>query len=276
MGSVWKITLWDHVTPEIREAIIQQARSFEDTYSRFKKTSWLSSLTNHMGIVKIPRDFFEILIFYKKLYTLSEKKCTPLIGSVLDDLGYDREYSLIAKKNISEPPDFDEAVAIIDESTIELKKNVSFDIGAIGKGYVIDIISNFLRIQGCERFLVDGSGDLLYQGKGEEIRVGLEDPKDFEKSIGVVTLPDGALCGSGGNRRAWGVYHHIVDPLSLDSPKNILATWVRARSALLADGLATALFLCDPENFLKDFSFEYCILNDDYRVKRSAGFSAEL
>ncbi|MBI2644862.1 FAD:protein FMN transferase [Candidatus Uhrbacteria bacterium] len=276
MGTVWKITLWDHATPEMERIIIRQIRLFEDTYSRFIKTSWLSSLTDRIGVVEIPRDFFEILVVYKKLYTLSEKKCTPLIGSVLQDLGYDREYSLIAQKNISEPPDFDKAVFIIDERSIELKEKVSFDIGAVGKGYAIDMLSHFLRARGCERFLVDGSGDLFYSGTGEEIRVGLEDPKDFEKAIGVVSVTDGAICGSGGNRRAWGVYYHIVDPYSLNSPKNILATWVRADRALLADGLATCLFLCDPENFCKDFSFEYCILYDDYTIQRSEGFLVEL
>ena len=275
MGAVWKITFWDDVSSETKEMVISYARSFEDTYSRFKETSWLAGLAHHTGAVKIPRDFFEILVLYKKLYALSGKKCTPIIGSVLEDLGYDEAYSFVSKK-ISKPPDFDEAVLIIDEHTIELREKVSFDIGAIGKGYVIDRIAYFLRAGGCERFLIDGSGDLLYSGKGGEIRVGLEDPKDTEKAIGVVSLTHGALCGSGGNRRAWGTYHHIVDPFSLSSPKHILATWVHARSVLFADGLATCLFLCDPEDFLKDFSFEYCVLDDDYTVRRSTNFSAEL
>ena len=36
------------------------------------------------------------------------------------------------------------------------------------------------------------------------------------------------------------------------------------------------LFFTDPERYRKEFSFEYCILNKDYKVKRSTGFNAEL
>lgn len=278
MGTRWTITLWGctaHDSAYIEKEVIRQTQEFEELFSRFVKTSYVYSLSGCTGIFEVPPDFCKILLFYKKLHILSQKKFTPLIGSVLNDLGYDAKYSFTSRDVVHNPPDFLEAVDVIDERTIKLKESVSFDFGGIGKGYLVDKISSWLRLNGCQRFLVDGSGDLFYEGNGGEIRIGLEHPKDPEKAIGIVTLKSGALCGSGCSRRSWGEYHHIIDPLSLRSPKDILATWVMADSATLADGLATCLFLSDPENFQKDIAFEYCIVNSEYNIKYSAGFPAE-
>ncbi len=85
----------------------------------------------------------------------------------------------------------------------------------------------------------------------------------------------GALCGSGTNRRRWATYHHIIDPHTNHSTTDIVAAWVLSDSATLSDALATALFLAPPENF-SNFNFEFCLLNKDYKIKRSAGFTAEL
>lgn len=278
MGTRWMITLWGCTARDstcIEKEVIQQTQVFEQLFSRFVKTSYVCLLSGRVGIFEVPPDFCNILLLYKKLYILSQKKFTPLIGSVLNDLGYDMKYSLTPKATIHNPFDFLEVVDVVDECTIELKESVFFDFGGIGKGYLIDKISSWLRLNGCQRFLVDGSGDLFYEGNGEEIRIGLEHPNDPKKVIGVATLKNGALCGSGCSRRSWGEYHHIIDPLSLRSPKDILATWVTADSAALADGLATCLFLSDPKNFQEDIAFEYCMLNSAYTIKYSTGFPAE-
>ena len=70
--------------------------------------------------------------------------------------------------------------------------------------------------------------------------------------------------------------HHIINPKTLSPIDDILACWVITDSAAIADGLSTALFLSTPEQFEKDFTFEYLLLNRDMKVKRSSGFHAEL
>ena len=126
---------------------------------------------------------------------------------------------------------------------------------------------------------MNGSGDIFYSGgkQGEEIaiNVGLEDPSDSQKVVGVIPLKRGAICASGINRRAWSTYNHVIDPHTLTSPKEILATWVMAPKAGYADALPSCLFFVPPAN-ISEFPFEYCLLNPDYKIKRSTGFTAEL
>lgn len=279
MGTSWEISVWDEIDPTVFSglctAIRSQSDDFDKTFSRFKPASFIWELSRKRGIVEVPADLVNMLRLYEKLNRLSGGKLNPLVGFALSDLGYDETYSLTPKNVVRPVPDFSAALRIVDESHIELRESVLIDLGALGKGYFVDKIASYLRKQGLRRFLVNGSGDISYEGNGTPIRAGLEHPGDPTKVIGVIEIDRGALCASASNRRRWGAYHHTIDPDALTSPEQIVATWVRADSAALADGLCTCLFLTEPERY-EGIPFEYCLLNPAYNIKRSAGFTAEL
>ena len=279
LGTHWKITVWDELSSEqwtaLKDKISQISTEFDQTYSRFIKTSLVWQLTQKRGVITVPSDFMAMLTWYQKLYVPSYKKLNPLVGFTLSDLGYDATYSLTPQASVRPTPDLNTAVRVIDQNHIELTESVLFDFGALGKGYLVDKIAELLKNSGLKQYLVDGSGDINYQGNGAPIRLGLEDPGDPTKVIGVLEMTKGALCGSGTNRRQWAGYHHIIDPDTKNSTTDIIAAWVLSDSATISDALATALFLAEPERF-SSFKFDYCLLNKDYKIKRSAGFTAEL
>lgn len=280
MGTQWAITVWDALDPtvfsDIKASIIAASRAFDETYSRFKKSSLVWKLADMRGVIDVPRDLVAMLRIYATLYDLSGGLCTPLVGFSLSDLGYDAEYSLRKKDIVRPVPEFHQAISIVDDTHIELRDAVLIDLGALGKGFFVDRIAEMLRERGIKKFLVNGSGDIYYRGNGDSIRVGLEHPDDPTKVIGTIDMTDGSMCASSGNRRTWNSAHHIINPHSLASPTDIIATWVIAEKAAIADGLATCLFFNEPERFQQQWTFEYCMLNHEYNVKRSKGFHAEL
>ena len=278
MGTHWEVSFWESVEDidTLRRDILRMSDEFDTTYSRFIETSLVSQLASQRGTIKVPHDFIKMLKIYIKLYELSHHKFTPLVGKTLSDMGYDPSYYLKSKVNISTVPQLHKAVTIKDDTHIELNDPVLFDFGALGKGYFVEKIKNKLLESGYKHFLVNGSGDIAFIGQDSPIQVGLEHPHDITKVIGTVQLYKGAMCSSGGNRRTWGKYHHIIDPQLLTSPTDILASWVIADTATIADALATALFLSPPEAFKNDFQFEYLLLNKEMKVKRSPGFTAQL
>ena len=109
-----------------------------------------------------------------------------------------------------------------------------------------------------DKFWIDGGGDIY--SYGTSLKIGLEHPANPEQVIGVVEIKNQSICASSGNRRKWGKYHHIIDPEKLESADEVLATWVIASKAIIADSLATSLFLVSPEKLKKEFEFEYLIL----------------
>jgi thiamine biosynthesis lipoprotein len=209
---------------------------------------------------------------YKKAYSATNGLVTPLIGDVLISLGYDAKYSLEKKSLVAAVPL--EEIVVWFKPVLYIKQPTMLDFGACGKGYLVDIVSEIIEKEGIRKFIVDGSGDMKVFG--EEIKVGLEHPEDKQSVIGTILLKDKSLCGSSGNRRKWADVHHIVNPNTGVSPKNILSVWVVAESTILADILTTCLFFVSAESLKKDFNFDYLILKDDYSVEFSGGINAEI
>ena len=280
MGARWSVRVWDALGEQAFAEIADEAERWcadiERLYSRFLPDSFVSSLAGRTGILPVPPAFVEILRLYERIHAASNGACNPLIGAAMEDIGYDAAYSLRERATVRPVPALPDALRVVDDERIELRQPVQFDLGAAGKGYAVDGITALLKGRGLRRFLVDGSGDILYSGDGVPARAGLEHPDNATKAIGVVTLMEGALCASAPNRRRWGARHHILDPRSLQSPSGIAATWVRAKSVALADIAATTLFLVDdPAAFAEAVEIEYCILTDEHHVRCSPGFTAE-
>ena len=280
MGTEWKVTVWDAIPQEkfssLMQSIMSRSEDFDATYSRFKKDSFVSLLSQKKGTIVVQEDFMNMLLWYRKLYIPSGKKINPLIGFTISDLGYDAEYSLVPQKHIRQTPDLFETIEVLDEKTISIKEPVLFDFGALGKGYFIDVIGNILRQAGLERFLVDGSGDVLYEGSGFPIEIGLEHPNDNTKVIGKVSVEKGSVCSSGTNRRRWANHTHMIDPHTTTSVEEfIIASWVISDTAVYADGVATSLFFVDPSELSSLSSFQYCLLNKNMEIKKSPHFGGE-
>jgi thiamine biosynthesis lipoprotein len=156
------------------------------------------------------------------------------------------------------------------------RRPLVIDVGAAGKGYLVDIVAAILERAGVRRFVVDASGDLRHAGD-DELRVGLEHPDDPRLAIGVANVRDGALCASAVTRRAWGDgVHHVLDARTGLPTRDVIATWVVADDAVLADALATALFFTDGDRLAASFPFAYARMLADGRAETSPNFDGEL
>lgn len=279
MGTHWEVTVWDAINRnaqhQLQADVLRASAAFDRTYSRFIPDSLVWRLSKQTGRVDVPEDLITMLRTYDALYLPSNKRLNPLVGFTLSDLGYDARYSLTQSTAVRSTPDLQKAVRILDDRTVDLREHVLIDVGALGKGFFIDRIGDMLRAAGCAHYLVNGSGDILYSGPNP-IRVGLEDPADPSKAIGVLTISSGSVCASGTNRRAWRDMHHIIDPGTNLPTRGPVATWVACQQATYADALATALLLADPDPLHDVASFSYAIMNAQRKIKRSADFSAEL
>jgi thiamine biosynthesis lipoprotein len=286
MGTVWTVSVWDDISEEkfavIKGDILKMCEEFEKRYSRFLKDSLVWKMAESgVGEYEVGEELVEILQICKKLNEETAGKFNPLIGFSLADLGYDDEYSLQVKDRVRGTPDFNEVLRIVGSDRISLTEAVLLDIGALGKGFMVDRIFEMLENLGLAAFLVNGSGDIRYKGD-KAIKAGLEDSENDGYVIGTVDIKSGALAASGNNRREWQGISHIVDPSSLIGERNIYAeqvatSWILAEKAVYADALATCALLVDPEILTEkiDVDFEYCVMNRERRIKKSAGFVAD-
>jgi thiamine biosynthesis lipoprotein len=276
IGTHWKIVLHDKISDsaesDILKCIIERIAEYEKNYSRFLPDSLLGEMAKRAGEYALPDDAKLLFDVYEKVYRLTNGLVTPLIGGVLSDAGYDADYSLEPK--VLHQPHTWESVMSYQFPKLTLHAPVLIDLGAAGKGYLVDIIAELLRNKGVKSFTINAGGDIVNEGK--LIRVALEHPNDPTSAIGVATIGNESICGSAGNRRAWKQFHHIIDPKKLESPQHILAVWVVAESGRIADILTTCLFFVEPEVMQSEFTFEYLIVYADFTLKKSTGFKSEL
>ncbi len=279
IGTHWQIDILQDIPEDVRlelqQAIHTRIEQFDKDYSRFRADSLVTTMSRQTGEYLLPPDAKAMIDLYRDLYEISGGMFTPLIGNVLEDAGYDPQYSLEAKP-LTKPPSWDEAL-VHAFPKLTILKPVMLDFGAAGKGYLIDIVAGVIKQAGIASYCVDAGGDIAYHHvHGTPIRVGLEHPGDTSRVIGVVELANRSIAGSAGNRRAWGEFHHIIDPKTLASPRHISAVWTMAETTLLADAMSTALFFMPVESLKKRYTFEYLIMNADGSVQASPGFTHEL
>lgn len=277
IGTKWQIEIFEAITKQklakVRAAVDDTIALFDHQYSRFRSDSLVTQMARDPGRYILPDDAKPLFDFYEQLYKYTYGAVTPLIGATLEAAGYDADYSLLPGA-VHEPPSWEEALEY-DFPHLLLKQSAMLDLGAAGKGYLADIVSDRLAHLGMQHFCVNAGGDIVYRTPDEQsLEVALEHPADPTMAIGVARIHNNSLCGSSGNRRSWGKYNHIISPHTLTSPKHIAALWVVADSGLHADGLATALFFEPAVKLKMHFDFEYAIVHDDFSLEHSPGFPA--
>jgi len=274
IGTPWRIETDEEIDQPLRQRILDRVEAFDKTYSRFRSDSLVASIANKAGSYKFPNDAVVLFDFYKKLYDITGGKVTPLVGDMVANAGYDANYSFTPKSQ-TEIAAWEDVLRI-EAATITNSKPVTLDFGAAGKGYLVDLIAVILNEHSIHNYVVDASGDLRHKGSFEN-KVGLENPLDTTKVIGVVDVQNKSLCASASNRRAWGNgMHHIFDPETKAPVRGVIATWVIAVDAMVADGLATALFLSEPNELKSIANFEYVRMFKDGGVEYSPYFADAL
>jgi thiamine biosynthesis lipoprotein len=163
-----------------------------------------------------------------------------------------------------------------DNNILHTEMPVTLDVGAAGKGRLVDMIAGLLDEAKLEEYVIDASGDLLHKGSSHN-RVGLEHPRKPGTIIGIVDVQNQSLCASADNRRTWGNgLHHIFDPETKRPVRDIIATWVMTDEAMIADGLATALFFVGPTVLAETYTFQYIRMHADGSLDYSHDFGGEL
>jgi thiamine biosynthesis lipoprotein len=290
IGAPWRIGVGGAQTPvaslgapladDDLVAVLERIERFDRDWSRFRDDSLVSRIARDAGSWRLPADAEPLLGLYEQLHALTDARLSPLVGASLERLGYDAAYRLTPSGDPLPAPSWVDSIALrrtADGLQLDTVAPVLLDVGAAGKGYLVDLVGDLLAARGVTETLVDASGDVRIRG-GRSIRIALENPADPTKAVGVAELHDAALCASALTRRSWGAgLHHIVDAVTgRPVADGIIATWVVADSALVADGLATAMFLTDPARLSAAFSFEWVRLSIDGRLEASAGFRGEL
>ncbi|WP_460797533.1 FAD:protein FMN transferase [Microbacterium sp. GXF0217] len=271
IGTRWEIESARELTEEERARATAVIDRFDREWSRFRADSVVTSIADG-GSAPLPSDAALMLNAYRELSDATDGAVNPLIGGSLAALGYDASISLASSDPQPAPAEWRSILGWEDRLTLAAPAVI--DIGALGKGRLVDLVQQALaEVAGA--LVVDASGDLAV--RGDDVRVALEHPYDPKRAIGVATIRDQALCASAINRRAWGDgLHHVLDARTGEPVRTWAATWAIAADAMHADAVATALFFDGGPLLAADWGVSWVRMSTDGRVQRSPDCPVEL
>ncbi len=264
------------IAPDLRSSIETCIADYDRRWSRFRADSAVWAIAEG-GRADFGADAPALLGLLLDLAERTDGAMTPLIGGALEHLGYDIDYTLQPGTGFRPAPST--AALRLDGTEVVLDEPALIDVGAAGKGQLVDHVFDLLAAAGHEAVLVDGGRDL--RAGGPTVRAALEHPFDPESAIGVIELTDAALCASATNRRSWdaldgrGRLHHVLDGRTGRPVDSIAATWVLAATTMLADALSTALFFTPPDS-LSDYAFSWVVMTTDGRAAWSDDLPGEV
>ncbi|WP_457101540.1 FAD:protein FMN transferase [Microbacterium sp. P5_E9] len=274
IGTVWEIETDAALGAALRTEVTRLIGGFDAEWSRFRDDSVVSRLARHGGEVPAPADAAIMLDAFADLSRATDGAVNPLIGAALEHRGYDRRYSFV-DRGPQAAPDQWQRLLTWTADRLTLSEPALIDVGALGKGRLVDLVMAAVSAVTDGTVTVDAGGDLAVRGPAQ--RIGLEHPYDPRRAIGVIELTDAALCASATNRRAWGEgLHHVLDARTGVPVRTIAATWAVAATAMHADAIATALFFEGGPALAHAWGVEWVRMTTDGRVEWSPGSTAEL
>ncbi len=247
---------FDRAATLVREELREYHELF-DIYNEYSGRVNLATLnkTAGTGAVKVDKKIIDMLTYAKEMYTLTSGEVNVAFGSVLKIWhDYRTEGKEVPPLELLEAEalhtDIDKLIIDAENLTVELADpEMSLDVGAIAKGYAVEMTAQKLFDSFGGGYVLDVGGNLRTVGTkkdGTGWSAGVKDPMGVTSTVYQTTLLNEAFVTSGSYERFYTVdgvrYHHIIDKDSLMPENYYLSVSVKSNSSALSDALTTAIF----------------------------------
>lgn len=240
-------------------AALAELERLEQVFSVYRADSAISTLNATGKLDNAPADFVALLTKSLELARVSGGAYDPTVQPVWQT--YFRHFT--GANPAAEGPsqrDLDAALSLVGWHNVDVSgAKVSFARPGMGltlnsgaQGYITDKVTEVLRSHGFDRMLVDMGEPraLSTKADGSAWRIGIANPADPSKAVTEIDVVDKAISTSGGYGTLFddaGRFTHLIDPRTGRTAPALLGVSVVAETATRADGLSTALLLCEPE-----------------------------
>ncbi|ODG94060.1 MULTISPECIES: FAD:protein FMN transferase [Bacillaceae] len=280
MDTIVDIKVVTSKSLEETEASINRAfdffREVERTCSRFSLDSELMKVCKQINKpVAVSPLLFEPLKFALEVAKWTNGLFDPTVGQIMENVGFNQHYLTeeLIQNNTSKKVTYSDISLNEEDKTILLKKPLVIDLGAVAKGFAIDLAVNELRQ--FDGFIVNAGGDLYAGGLdelGDKWKIGIQHPQNKENIIHTLEISNMAICTSGSYERKSGLkpgIHHIINPKNKKSPTELISCSIIAPYAMMADAFSTTCFLMGRKKgltLLEEVGLEGILISSDLQI----------
>lgn len=248
LGAVSSMTLW-HANPRVAERAISQMRveidRLENIFSLYRRNSEITRLNSHGRIDNPSGDLVYVLEQSRRIAEISGGAFDPTIQPL---------WRLYASPLASNRRSIDTALTLVDYTRLSADaQRVRFatpamaaSLNGIAQGYITDRITEILGNGGFENAMIE-LGETRALGSapnGSPFSVALVDPLTPSNVERNLALANRALSVSAGYGLTFADgRHHIFDPHTGDTPRQLAQVAVLSPKATWADALSTAIYV---------------------------------
>ena len=257
---------FDEVSEEII-SLLEEYHMLFTIYHRFDGMENLCTINELKDgahrTVTVDEKIIDMLLYAKEMYTLTNGKLNIAMGSVLSiwhdyrTAGLDEPWAaelppMEKLEEAAQHTNIENLIIDRENSTVWISDpQMKLDVGAIAKGYAVEMIAKSLEEQGITGYVLNVGGNVRSIGSkpnGEKWIAGIENPDDTsdETYVTYLALSGESVVTSGSYQRYYVVgdksYHHIIDSSTLMPAEGYLSVSVVCKNSGMGDALSTALF----------------------------------
>lgn len=239
--------------------------------------------------VEVSTETADLISFALDMAQKTNGALDPTIYSVLTAWGFTTD-----AKQIPSQTEIDRLLPLVDYtqislagSTLTVPVGMELDLGAVGKGYTADLVTELLKSQGVESALFSLGGNIQAIGSrpdGSNWRIGIRNPQG-DGNLGVLEISDAAVVTSGGYENYFedadgNVYWHILDPATgYPAHSGLQAVTIISPEGKLSDALSTALFVMGAEKaeayWRENGGFEMLLITEQNEILVTEGIAQQ-
>ncbi len=244
---------------------------------------------NHSGgqPVTVSEETAEIISFALEMAQRTGGALDPTIYPVLTAWGFTTDSKQVPSQQqiaqLLEQVGYDRIQ--LNGTELTVPDGMELDLGAVGKGYTADLVTEILRRHGVTSALISLGGNIQAIGSrpdGSDWRLGIRAPWE-SGNLGVLTVSDAAVVTSGGYENYFddeqgNIYWHILDPSTgYPADSGLQSVTIVGREGKMCDALSTALFVMGAQSaeqyWRENGGFEMLLVTDSGEILITEGIA---
>lgn len=244
---------------------------------------------NHSGgqPVTVSEETAEIISFALEMAQRTGGALDPTIYPVLTAWGFTTDSKQVPSQQqiaqLLEQVGYDRIQ--LNGTELTVPDGMELDLGAVGKGYTADLVTEILRRHGVTSALISLGGNIQAIGSrpdGSDWRLGIRAPWE-SGNLGVLTVSDAAVVTSGGYENYFedgqdNLYWHILDPSTgYPADSGLQSVTIVGREGKMCDALSTALFVMGAQSaeqyWRENGGFEMLLVTDSGEILITEGIA---
>lgn len=257
LGTTYNINYYAQDKQNFKPKFDSIFKVLNNSISTYQVDSDISKFNKGID-VEVDQHFKTVFQSSKDIYNKTNGYFDPSIGILVNAYGFGPDnYNINMSENAVDSlmnyVGFDK-FQLKDSKILTDLNEYYLDFNANGKGYAVDVISNYLTEKGITNFFVEIGGEIIASGydvsKDQPWKFGIEKPVEGnrEREVSYAIILNQKALATSGNYRKFRVdevtglkFVHTINPITgMARKSNVLSASVVAEDCMTADAYATA------------------------------------